>query len=78
MFPVDLPHCKFDWPQELWLALEMFGYDLLYQVGLDALGYPPTWMTYDPSDEIQVSIFKDAFERFDAELTRRIRNGVDN
>lgn len=76
MFPVDLPHSKFDWPSELWFTIDMFGFDVLYQVGLDALGYPPTWMTYDQSDEIQVSIFKDAFSRFDAELTRRIRDGV--
>lgn len=73
---MDLPHSKFDWPSELWFTIEMFGFELLHQVGLDALGYPPTWMTYNPDDEIQVSIFKDAFEKFDAELTRRIRDGV--
>jgi len=36
-----------EWPRELTDLLAIFPPDLVWQIGLQALGYPPTWADTD-------------------------------
>lgn len=50
------------WPMHLRLAVEAHGGDAVYEAGIAALGYPPTW-TVGPSEL--------AKSGFAAQLTKR-------
>lgn len=43
MTPLQWPNRPSDWPSYMRPTIELYGGDRVYRLGLDALGYPPTW-----------------------------------
>ncbi len=56
---VDATVTKFFWHWLLFPAVDLIGPELVYSIGLESLGYPPTWCdTQQEADQVEAAITK--------------------